>query len=449
MTHEIKNYETEKTKFELSHFKILSPLLFAEIRESGTLILRNKTEFQNVYENKHFEKIYFDSEGKKIKKHSLIKDWLKDQDMRTYDSIDFLPMQQTPDKVYNTFKNYAGANLPKTKNIDITKTKIYEHINNLCNNNKDVVDYLIKFLARKLQQPYRLTNTCLIFRSSEGCGKDTFFNWFGNSILGRNYYLNEDKINLIFGRFNSCIENKILVIVNETSGKDTTELMSSIKNAITRNVNTIEIKGLSVYDNTNNIGYICLTNNKNSMRIDAEDRRFCAIECNNSIANNHDYFTALHVEMEDPNITRAFYDYFMCINVSTYDFTANRPITEFHTSMKETSVPIIVRFLENEANNNLINNIKIRKYTRLYEHFTTFLSHSQIKYDINETKFGRDLKEFASITKKRTSKGIVYCVDFTTLQQYLIEKYKIENYTTLELTEMTEINYSDPRDLDV
>ena len=37
------------------------------------------------------------------------------------------------------------------------------------------------------------------------------------------------------------------------------------------------------------------------------------------------------------------------------------------------------------------------------------------------------------------------CVDFTTLQQYLIGKYKIDIYTTLELTEMTEINSSGPR----
>ncbi len=425
MSIEIKNYENVKTEFEQTHFKIMNPLLYAEVRHDGTLILRNKSDFSNVYENKHYEKIYYDCDSKKVKKHALIKEWLKDETLLTYDSIDFLPMQQTPEKVYNTFKNYAGANLPQTKKIDITKTKIYEHINNLCNNNKDVVDYFIKFLARKLQQPYKLTNTCLIFRSSEGCGKDTFFNWFGNSILGRNYYLNEDKINLIFGRFNSCIENKILVIINETCGKDTMEMMSSIKNAITRNVNSIEIKGLSPYDNTNNIGYICLTNNKNSMRIDSEDRRFCAIECNNSIANNHDYFTKLHVEMADPIITRTFYDFFMGINVATYDFTANRPITDFHNSMKEISVPIIVRFLEQEVNHNLINNIKVKKYTRLYEHLTTFLSHSQIKYDISEAKFGRDVKEFTCITKKRTNKGIVYCVDFTLLQQYLIEKYKI------------------------
>ena len=32
MSEEIKNYETEKTKFELSHFKILSPLLLSLLR---------------------------------------------------------------------------------------------------------------------------------------------------------------------------------------------------------------------------------------------------------------------------------------------------------------------------------------------------------------------------------------------------------------------------------
>ena len=43
MSQEIKNYENVKTEFEQNHFKIRSPLLFAEIRHDGTLILRNKT----------------------------------------------------------------------------------------------------------------------------------------------------------------------------------------------------------------------------------------------------------------------------------------------------------------------------------------------------------------------------------------------------------------------
>ncbi len=43
MSNEIQTYEIVKTKFELSHFKILNPLLFAQITANGTLILRNET----------------------------------------------------------------------------------------------------------------------------------------------------------------------------------------------------------------------------------------------------------------------------------------------------------------------------------------------------------------------------------------------------------------------
>ena len=71
--------------------------------------------------------------------------------------------------------------------------------------------------------------------------------------------------------------------------------------------------------------------------------------------------------------------------------------------MKEISIPTVVRFLENEVNNNLINIITVKKYTRLYDHFSLFLSHSQIKYNISEAKFGIDIKEFTAVTKKRTN----------------------------------------------
>ena len=81
---------------------------------------------------------------------------------------------------------------------------------NLCNNEEPVINYVSKWLARKVQKPYKLTNTAILFRSIEGCGKDTFFDWFGHSILGRQYYINEDKIEDIFGKFNQAIENKII-----------------------------------------------------------------------------------------------------------------------------------------------------------------------------------------------------------------------------------------------
>jgi hypothetical protein len=60
-----------------------------------------------------------------------------------------------------------------------------------------------------VQKPYDNSNkTACIFKSDEGAGKDTILNWFGNNILGKEYYTNEDKLELLFGRFNSEIEIK-------------------------------------------------------------------------------------------------------------------------------------------------------------------------------------------------------------------------------------------------
>ena len=114
----------------------------------------------------------------------------------------------------------------------------------------------IAFLANLIQHPHNKAYTALIIKSIQGTGKDTILNWFGNNILGADYYFNEDSIDLLFGRFNSCMENKILCVLNEASGKDTFILNEKIKNAITRNINTIERKGQTPYDNVNNIGYI-------------------------------------------------------------------------------------------------------------------------------------------------------------------------------------------------
>jgi len=67
----------------------------------------------------------------------------------------------------------------------------------------------MKWLARMVKTPYdNNSKTALCLKGIEGCGKDTIFNWFGNNILGPEYYLNENKMELVFGRFNSCIENK-------------------------------------------------------------------------------------------------------------------------------------------------------------------------------------------------------------------------------------------------
>lgn len=423
-----KYYDTVKKNFEINKFKIMNPISFAEMTEEGKLILRKKGDFLTAYENTKYISENIDKKGNIIEKdEKFVFDWIKDEDIRTYDKIDFLPMQTAPEKVFNSFQCYEASKIIKDDDINIIveNTNIYKHMDNLCGKNEAVLNYFIKFLGRKLQKPYKLTNSAMVFRSAEGCGKDSFFNWFGNKILGHQYYLNEDKTDLIFGRFNSCIDNKILVVINETSGKDTINIGNTIKNAITRPINQIEYKGMTPYDNTNNIGFIFLTNQKNNpIKIDTEDRRFMAVECNNTIANNKNYFDDLYKDFDNKQITKAFYDFFMSVDCDNFNFT-NRPETEFYKNIQSSNVPIIAKFFENELYENEKTN-PIKEYKLLFGDFIRFLQSGNYKFEVTDTKFGIQIKEYKGIYKKRNREGIIYSINFLELKNFLISKKYID-----------------------
>lgn len=432
-----KTYKSLKLKFEKTSFKIKYPLMYGTIHNDN-LFLQERNTFINEHENIIMDDVKKSKKQIKIVQNQFIKQWLKDPDMRTYDSLDFRPQQQTPNNIFNTFLGYKAEKLNIEYDIKIEDTLIYKHLFNICGKDEGAFKYVINFLARKLQKPYKLTNTALIFKSVEGCGKDTFFNWFGQNVLGKQYYFNEEKIDDMFGKFNSVLKNKILVIINETSGKDTKLIESSIKNAITREYNSIQCKGFDPYDNLNNIGYVFLTNNDNPLKIDINDRRFQAIQSNPEIANNREYFKALREEIDGENkdkISKAFYDYLMSIDCDNFDFTSGRVRTDLYNDIKEHNKPVVISFFEDKIMKNVYRDsitkeIKIKDYkccaTKLYEEFSEYLRSNNFKFDITSTKFFLELKKFNSIVKIKTNKGSRYNINLNNLKNYFVEKQIME-----------------------
>ena len=76
--------------------------------------------------------------------------------------------------------------------------------------------------------------------------------------------------------------------------------------------------------------------------------------------------------------------------------------------------------------------INSKTYNRFYERFSNYIQSSKSKYDMTETKFGIDIKEYINVVKKRSPNGIVYNVDFVKIKEYLIKKYNIEDINNLE-----------------
>jgi len=260
--------------------------MFCTVNFEKDLIIRNRADFIVLHENKEF--LILNKKTKEEEPTSFIKAWLKDSTIRTYEKLDFLPMQQTPHNIYNSFDcyNVIKKNMINDGTLNFEDSLIFKHLKNLCNNDDKCIDYVLKFIARKIKHPYKNTNTALIFKSKPGAGKNIFWDWVRLDIIGSDYSLETDKPEHLFGRFTSLLQNKIFIVINETSGKDTFNLNENIKAAITAKENIIEIKGMSPFKNTNNTGYTFLTNNENPIKVAYDDRRFCGIECNNSIFNN-------------------------------------------------------------------------------------------------------------------------------------------------------------------
>ena len=422
-----ESYENKKIEFEKTNFKILNPIMFG--RESrDKLLLNNKTDFKSIYENYLYTHNKLTETGMKEMEGSFVDKWLTDKTMKTYEKIDFLPKQEVPDYIYNTFKGFEAEKLESNDELDIKKSLIYAHINNLCGNDEKVFEFVLKVLSRIVKNPGKLTNICLLFKSAPGAGKDTFFDYFGNNILGNEYMFKDSDTSLLFGRFNPSMQDKVLCVINEISYKETITIIEKIKDAITKPINKIEDKGLKVFTNKNHITYVMFTNNENPIKIEVNDRRFVCIKCNDKIANDPKYFDALNKEMESKKYDRVFYDYLLSIDSDNYNFTSNRPETEFNKDLKEMSVPILSKYLETLLFKNA--KLKLKEVSipanKMFKSYCDYLDENKYKNEVSSTSFGLSIKKYETIEKKRNTDGNTYLINYKKLEDELVKMKHIE-----------------------
>jgi len=108
----------------------------------------------------------------------------------------------------------------------------------------------LKYLAHMVQCPGTLPRVALVFMSSQGVGKNIFFENFAKYILGQDLYLQTDNMEKIIGKFNMNY-NKLMVIMDEVQTKDSFTNSEAIKNMITAETLLWERKGCDPITITN------------------------------------------------------------------------------------------------------------------------------------------------------------------------------------------------------
>jgi hypothetical protein len=324
-------YRRWKGKFERRYARCSNPpsfMMFSHDAKRFIDLKKGEFEHNTMEENKAF-----------------VKEWLEDPDKRMYAFRDFLPPPcEVRTDAYNVYRGMAGEELPANDGpVDIS---LYlNHVRILMGSNDENAAYMHKLIAVKMQKPGLKWRVMPIIMSSQGVGKDIWFDFLA-TIFGEHQTLKVDGIHKLTSTNSGQLEGKLMCCLQEMGKKDTKEHEEYLKALITNDTLQLEEKYIKTRQSTNVVELIGFTNKFGAVNVSVDDRRYFVVVSDSSHANEAQYMEPLIRFFRGQHNKRAVYDYYMAMNIEGFNPSAERPITEAHKEAAEESIPLIDRFLQ-------------------------------------------------------------------------------------------------------
>lgn len=286
------------------------------------------------------------------------------------------------------FSIFHGYKYELLENIDSKVIEMYLDLIKevICSNDEIVYNYVLNWISFVIQHPGLKVETALVLKGLQGIGKNRFTDVLCELLSG--YSLrNVTEISELTGNFNSVVENKMLIILNElkNAGEDRMANFNALKSIITDNTIRINEKNQPRRTSENISNFIFVTNNSFPIKIEEGDRRYVVLACNGVHKNDFEYFTQL-----SEGFTKDFYN-----NLLT--FFLKRDISNFNNRdipMTEAKQNII------EASHSPIDNFIIQYYNTLVD---GMLCSDALLYKPNDMKdknFQLQIKDKCDLKKK-------------------------------------------------
>lgn len=259
------------------------------------------------YQEKSLEKLHRGElvaieDDDKVKYLAAFPWWTRQKERRQHGHVVFEPDNSIyrpgfPEKLRTSSLNlWRGLQIaPKPGDHDL----ITEHIFDVfADRNEARYEYIIDWLAAKFQHPGVKVRTCLVFKGSQGDGKNTFWELALVPILGTGSRLITNPQH-VTGRFNAALRGTVLVLLNEAFWGGGRDYEGILKSLITDPVFMLEQKGIDPVEIPNYLDLIMFTNAEWPVRVGAGDRRFYITETSPIHRGDVVYFDRLHKEITD------------------------------------------------------------------------------------------------------------------------------------------------------
>ena len=423
-------YARMKADFEKNHFLIGATL--NRITADGI-----RQEFKNAEAAIILAPLIcpeFDNRTLEMKQVSFYQKWLKDPTRKSYERVDFIPNRDAcPETVYNLFDGFAAEKvseevgvIPADERLTLIEP-ILNHIGILCDGDPM---YVIKVFAHILQHPEVKCDVAVFFRDKGGLlhegggiGKDLTNDFFGRKILGEKYYYNMDNNAEMYNAFNSMLEGKLFIYVQEADSRNNHNHIDVLKANITKRQATINKKHVAQYSVKDLSRWFFASNNVNPLPIKQGDRRFAMFDVNTKYRNNQDYFKTLTAAMDNTRVQAAFYQYLMELPIwkTPIEFQINRPITPAYIDIRQMNAAPHLKWLRHCLRTaTLPTRCSARSVYNAFKQWYASAGREAERI-ISETMFCKYMKEamtdsgesveWAAADAVRVSGGMEYCFD--------------------------------------
>lgn len=338
--------------------------------------------------------------------------WLSSENRRQFlGGVYFDPSgKQYPDKL-NLWRGYSVK--PKSGNWELIKAHIRGVI---ADNNEEVYQYIMGWLALTLQHPENQTEVALILRGNKGCGKGLL----GHVIrkLFGNHGLHITSCHHLTGKFNSHLRDCAFLFVDEAIWAGDKQHESVLKGLVTEPVLTIEGKGANAYQSKNMLSILMASNEQWVVPASVDERRFCVLDVSSALIGVRKYYDPLVKQCNSKSAQAA-----MLYDLLNYDLTnfevRNIPETDALKEQREHSMDSLGKWWLNLLSRGFIYKARhnSQEFRKWHQHASTMLlkdSYLQFcaeqrlgKYDIKDE---RELGKFLSNLygkKQRTRKALL------------------------------------------
>jgi hypothetical protein len=213
----------------------------------------------------------------------------------------FKPRGTVPEGYFNTWQGHPIEPLENPKLLKL----IHEHFEKVvCNNNRELIDYIYNWIAYTIQNPDKPAGSAIVLRGKKGVGKG-IVGHFLMKIWGVHAFYISNARHLV-GNFNAHLSNICFLFADEAFFSGDRQHEKILQTLITEPELTIERKGLDVTRQKNYLKILMSTNDDWAVPATEDERRYGVFDVSEKKKGNKNYFKALAKACDDKSVQAAF-----------------------------------------------------------------------------------------------------------------------------------------------